>query len=193
MRDRNIKSLSYKVHRILKETQVKIFTVLDLAISWTGHQKRQWKQNYEVGLYQNQKCLGIKGHYQKTDGKRQSRNERKYLQITHLMRNSQQHTASALTPEAGVRLGYHHHRGVLLIWQGRVQGYGSFRKKTLCSSIYMQPLNEPSHYMLPNPASTVLQCQELPHIWTVYENKLVVESICWPMSRASPHLNSLWK
>ena len=58
MRDRNIKSQSYKIHRILKETQVKIFTALYVAISWMGHQKRQWKQNYESWTLSKPKMLG---------------------------------------------------------------------------------------------------------------------------------------
>lgn len=173
MRDRNIKSQSYKIHRILKETQVNIFTALDVAISWIGHQKRQWKQNYESWTLSKPKMLG----HQRTlpaDWWEKAIQEWEKVFANHTSDEEEPIACNIRTDPRG----WHEpwlsppQRGPAHL-QGRVQGCGSFRKKTLCSSIYMQPLNEPSHHMLPNPASTFLQCQELPHIWIVYENKLV--------------------
>ena len=73
---------------------------LDLAIiSWIGHKKAQTREkNKHVELYQNLKCLCIKGHYQQS--KMTTHNMSKYFQILYdkesvsIIKNSNNSTKS---------------------------------------------------------------------------------------------------
>ena len=115
MRDRNIKSQSYKIHRILKETGQHFHgTRRSHFLDRTSKEAMKAKL-WKLDFIKTKNAWASKDTTGRLMWKRQSRNERKYLQIIHLMRKSQQHATSALTPEAGMSLGYHHHRGVLLI------------------------------------------------------------------------------
>ena len=109
-------------------------------------------------------------------------NGRKYLQMVYLIRGGQQHVAILPTPDACFSLSWHHHREVLLVqqaersylqlWERSASIPARTRSHSRTPPITCSPTQIPASHNFKPPIP----------IWTVYENKLVAQPICWALT-----------